>query len=110
MARAGGGVFAIAGLWEQWREPGGGWLRTCTLVTVPASESLARIHDRMPAILRPEGRDAWLDRRIDDPGRLLPLLEPYAGALDLRAVSRRVNRPEHDDPECLAPAPEGAPA
>jgi putative SOS response-associated peptidase YedK len=107
VALRGGGVFAIAGLWERWREPGGGWLRTCTLLTVPASETLGRIHDRMPAILRPEDRDAWLDRGIDEPARLLPLLRPHAGALELRAVSRRVNRPEHDDAACLAPAAEG---
>ena len=31
----------------------GDWVRTFTIVTVPSNELIARIHDRMPAILRP---------------------------------------------------------
>jgi len=37
------------------------------------------------------------------------LLVPFAGAeLELLPVSRRVNRPEHDDPACIAPLETGA--
>lgn len=104
----GGGLFAMAALWEAWREPDGGWLRSCALLTVPACAAMAAIHHRMPAILRPGGWAAWLDRQLDAPERLLPHLAPFDGGLELRAVDRRVNRPEHDDPSCLEPEPGGA--
>src|SRR5258708_170212 len=31
-----GGLFGVAGLWENWRNPSGDWERTFALVTVPA--------------------------------------------------------------------------
>jgi putative SOS response-associated peptidase YedK len=31
------------------------WVRTFAVLTTPANELVARIHDRMPAILRPSG-------------------------------------------------------
>jgi putative SOS response-associated peptidase YedK len=96
--------FAIAGLFERWRDERGEWLETCALLTVDANERLRPLHDRMPAILVPRDLDAWLDPAQHDPARLRALLAPWAGAgLVLRPVSRRVNRPEHDDPACLAP-------
>ncbi|MEE2679053.1 MAG: SOS response-associated peptidase [Myxococcota bacterium] len=99
------GPFAIAGLHERWRDEAGAWLETCTLVTVPANARLAPVHHRMPAILPPEQWDAWLDPEVADAVRLLPLLRPCPDSeLEFAAVSRRVNRPQFDDPGCLAPA------
>ncbi len=44
--------FAMAGLWENWRDPETGeWLRSCAVVTTPANALVAELHDRMPAIL-----------------------------------------------------------
>ena len=45
--------FAFAGLWERWRQPGGAVLRSCTIITCPANELVAPIHDRMPVISTP---------------------------------------------------------
>jgi putative SOS response-associated peptidase YedK len=60
------------------------------------------IHDRMPVILMPEDRATWLDRSAT-PRALRSLLRPYAGDLEVRAVSRRVNSHVHDDPSCIEP-------
>jgi putative SOS response-associated peptidase YedK len=96
--------FAIAGLFERWRGEDGAWLETCVLLTVAANESIRGLHDRMPAILGPGDFELWLDPRVRDPRRVEPLLVPWAGPeLEVRAVSRRVNQTEHDDPECMAP-------
>src|SRR5262245_5967973 len=44
--------FALAGLWENWKDPeSGDWLRTYTILTTKPNELVARLHDRMPAIL-----------------------------------------------------------
>jgi len=112
VARADGACFAIAGLYERWKSPDspeGQWLETCTLITTDASERLRTIHDRMPVILAAADYALWLDSGLYELARLRELLRSQPGEdLTLRAVSRRVNRPDHDDPACIAPLPEGA--
>ena len=106
MRRLDRGPFAIAGLHERWRAEDGTWLESCTLVTVPANARMAPVHDRMPAILPPEHWDSWLDPDAQDAAKLLPLLVPRPDAeLEFTPVSRRVNRPQFDDADCLAPPP-----
>jgi putative SOS response-associated peptidase YedK len=93
--------FAFAGLWERCPQPGGAVLRSCTIITCPPNELVASVHDRMPVILAPEDYARWLDPSQAD-GRAL--LKPYPAAeLEAVAVSPRVNSPQHDDPECIAP-------
>jgi len=100
--RADGDLFALAGLWEEWKQPDGALLRTCTIVTVAPNELMLSIHDRMPAILAPEAEAAWLDTTQPDLSALLTLLKPYpAEAMEAFAVSRRVNAPTIDDPTLL---------
>ena len=111
VARPDGACFAIAGLYERWKTPQGEWLETCTLITTDANERLRAIHDRMPVILAPGAYGLWLDSRLREAERLRELLRPEPGEdLELRAVSRRVNRTDHDDPACIAPLPDAAPA
>jgi putative SOS response-associated peptidase YedK len=93
--------FAFAGLWERWPQPGGGVLRSCTIITCPANELIAPVHGRMPVILATEDYERWLDPSRAD-GR--ELLEPYPAAeLEAFPVNPRVNSPQYDDPECIAP-------
>jgi len=100
-----GGLFAFAGLWDEWHAPDGSPLRSCTIITTAPNAVTAPIHDRMPVILRPEDEALWLDRSVTDAPALLPLLVPYpAGLMEAYAVSRQVNAPTVDDPACIAPA------
>jgi putative SOS response-associated peptidase YedK len=55
------GLFAIAGLWETWAGGDGSEIDTALFITVPANERLAAIHHRMPAIIKLQHFDAWLD-------------------------------------------------
>ena len=106
VARKDGACFAIAGLYERWKSPQDEWLETCTLITTDANDRLRTIHDRMPVILEPADYALWLDSRLREPERLRALLRPQPGDdFELRAVSLRVNRPDHDDPACIAPLP-----
>jgi hypothetical protein len=52
-------------LGELERPASGDWVRTFTIITVPSNELIARIHDRMPAILRPADYERWLGREPD---------------------------------------------
>jgi putative SOS response-associated peptidase YedK len=100
-----GQPFAFAGLWDSWRDPSGATLRSCTIVTTRANALMSRFHDRMPVILEPGARELWLRPEALEPSSLLELVRPYAGD-DLEAfeVSRLVNSPKNDLPECVLPA------
>lgn len=101
--RKDGRPLAFAGLWEEWTAPDTGELvRTCTIITVGPNALMAPIHDRMPVILPPEARELWLRPEPQESSALLPLLVPYAeDTLEAYEVSRVVNAPGNDVPECI---------
>jgi putative SOS response-associated peptidase YedK len=63
-------AFGIAAIWENWKNPEGEWIRTFAVLTTAANELVGRIHDRMPAILRPQDYERWLGPE-PDPHELL---------------------------------------
>jgi putative SOS response-associated peptidase YedK len=94
--------FALAGLWESWRDENDQTLETCTIITTDASALTRRIHDRMPVILDDSDYDLWLDVTIRDRQRLEPLLHPYEDAqLIASPISTYVNNVKHDDAKCI---------
>jgi putative SOS response-associated peptidase YedK len=105
IARRDGALFGIAGLWENWRDPTGQWQRTFAILTVPVNELVAQIHDRMPAILRPEDYQRWLGDEPDPHNALRPF---PSDLLRMWPISTRVNKPESDDPSIAEPIVEGA--
>lgn len=111
ITRADGRPFGFAGLWAIWHGPGDTVLRTCTIVTTRAAQSIAELHDRMPVILEPDAERAWMDH-----GAALLDLEELLAPLPDAAIARRmvggaVNDARFDGPECLEPPePEVAPA
>jgi len=57
----------------------------------------------MPAILKPESYDVWLDRG-PDPAVWKKLLTPFpASKMKRHPVSRAVNAPENDSEELIEP-------
>lgn len=66
-------LFALAGLWEWWKDPATDQgVETYTIVTTRANDLLASIHDRMPVVITERDHDRWLN--ADDPA--VDLLEP----------------------------------
>lgn len=99
-----GRPFALAGLWEDWRDPEGAHVLSFTLITTEPNALVAKIHDRMPVILPPDQYDRWLDPGLRDPAAILPLLRPYpAEAMTSWEVSTRVNKAGEDDPSLIEP-------
>jgi putative SOS response-associated peptidase YedK len=97
-----GSPFGLAGLWENWCDPTTGeWQRTFAVITVPSNELVGQIHNRMPAILKPESYERWLGLEPDPHD----LLSTYPSEpMIMWAISTRVNKPENDDPSILDPA------
>ncbi|MDX6659071.1 MAG: hypothetical protein QOH62_3864 [Solirubrobacteraceae bacterium] len=102
ITRADGAPFAFAGLWTTRRRDDGTQLRSCSIVTTAAFETLAPIHDRMPVILTPSGEDPWLHGDETPRGVI-------EGELKITPVGTAVNDARHDAPDCLDP-PAPAPA
>jgi putative SOS response-associated peptidase YedK len=91
--------FGIAGIWENWKNPEGEWVRTFALLTTPANDLVSRIHDRMPAILKPQDYERWLGPEPDPAQLLAPFpSEPMV----MWPISPRVNSPNNDDEDLLA--------
>ena len=99
-----GELFAFAGLWDEWKNPAGEMIKSCTILTTTANALVAHIHDRMPVILPPEKYDLWLDTEAHNLEPVLAALQPYdAGAMHRYAVSTRLNDSRNDDSECTKP-------
>lgn len=115
--------LAFAGLWEVWGGPkdgtgrvngedGGGdgardgdeprFIRSCTIITTSANETMAAIHDRMPVILPPAAWDEWLDPTNDDVESLGHLLVPApAELITMHPVSIEVSNVRNKGPHLV---------
>lgn len=101
---ADGAPLTFAGLWEFWKpvedaEP----VLTFTILTTTPSADVVAVHDRMPVIVAPADRDAWLGRETPA-DELAALLRPAPdGSLRMHAVSTAVNRATNEGPELIEP-------
>ncbi len=96
--------FAFAGLWEDWHSADGSRILSTTIITTQPNRLLAPIHNRMPVILPVEAYQKWLTSGEVPASQLDPLLRPYnPDLMEAFPVSRLVNRPQNDTPECIRP-------
>jgi putative SOS response-associated peptidase YedK len=107
-----GGVLAMAGLYEFWKDRTRDdddplkWLVTCTVITTDAKDELGRIHDRMPMMIERERWAEWLDPKVTDAEQASRLLVPAdSGRLTAVAVSTDVNNVRNNGPDLVKPLP-----
>lgn len=97
--------FAFAGLWEIWNAPDGSMLKTATIITTEPNPLIAKLHNRMPVILPEPAYEAWLAPEERKPEELNHLISAYPAEEMMHfPVSRAVNSPANDSPECIIPA------
>ncbi len=94
-------VFGFAGLWDRNRKASDHEIHSATIITAPATEALAPLHDRMPAILAGAALRAWLDPATSAADAQELLLSQRETDLDANPVSTHVNNPKHEDAQCL---------
>jgi len=101
--------LAFAGLWETWTPKGGDGtdrLRSTTIITTDANETMAPIHDRMPVVLPPSAWDRWLDPDYHDVAALGSLLVPAPPQLlTVHPVSTDVGNVNNRGPHLIDPLP-----
>jgi len=84
----------LAGLWEHW-DKGDEPLQTATIITTEASDSVAKVHHRMPVILDAVSARLWLDYHSDD-ATVDRLLKTRSDVI-FWPVDKRVNSPGNND-------------
>ena len=101
IAMKSGSPFALAGIYDDWRNPATGeMLRTFSLVTCAPNELMATIHDRMPVILAPADYARWIGTEADP----RDLMRPFPSDLmTMWKIGRKVGSPKNDTPDILDP-------
>jgi putative SOS response-associated peptidase YedK len=89
-------LFSLAGIWSRWESPDK-TIESCAIITTEPNSYLAKIHDRMPLIIRPADYDRWLEQGGMD------MLTPYTGEMEAYPVSTRVNSPKNQGPDLIQP-------
>jgi putative SOS response-associated peptidase YedK len=100
-----GNPYALAGLWERWKDRKAGTeLLTFTVITTDPNEVVQPLHDRMPVIIPERHYDRWLN--VSDTQRLpIDLLRPYeADRMTAWKVDNAVGNVKNDSPELIEPA------
>jgi putative SOS response-associated peptidase YedK len=97
-------VFAV--LWDTWWDAEGQPVRTFSIVTTAANETVAPVHHRMPVILEAGHWDEWLRPAPLGTARIRELLVPATGGLLYTyPVSTAVNSAVNNGPELIEPQP-----
>jgi putative SOS response-associated peptidase YedK len=96
-------LFAVAGLWTTWHEPGSPenapLLHSCVLITTSANDVVATVHNRMPVLLDRDGIDEWINENEVAP---LHILKPAANDfLSAVKVGTAVNSTRNRGPQLI---------
>ena len=95
-------LMCFAGLWESWQSPANETIQTATILTTQANQLLSPLHDRMPVMLLENSLESWLQPTAGS--NPASLFQPWPTKdLQLHAVSPAMNRPDYDQPACIAP-------
>ena len=98
-----GTPFVMAGLWAQNTTLTAEAIESFCVITTEASEFCRDVHPRMPVILERTHHREWLKASSLDLDAATAMLTSYSQPLHLAPVSRFVNSPANDSPQCISP-------
>jgi putative SOS response-associated peptidase YedK len=99
----GGDLITFAGIWDVWRAEDH-TVPSFAILTTGPSALMRELHDRMPLIVPPAMRDAWLDPDESDVKKVLAAVRSAPPiALEAHRVSTRVGNVRNDDPTLVEP-------
>ena len=94
-------LLPMAGLWTAWESNYNETIHSYTVITTTPQKGISHIHNRMPVILNPTAIDEWIFCDEHPQRQVLDYLKPYAGKLLTSPVSKYVNSPKNNSPECI---------
>lgn len=95
-------LFAMAGIWETWKNKEDLLINTFSIITTVANSLISDIHKRMPVILVPKDENMWLMET--DETLLSKLLVPYnEDSMEIYAISKKVNSPKNNYKDIITP-------
>lgn len=98
------GLFAIAGVWDEYDDEEGNMIHTFMMITVPSNGIIAGITDRMPAILAKDEIGLWMNAEATE-DQLMSCLHTSDGSFESFSVSPRIADPNADDATLIIPVP-----
>ncbi len=95
-------IFSFAGIWSTYKNEDGENVREFAIITTTPNELTAKIHDRMPVILKKEDEATWLNE--EDLNIVGSLMKSYP-ASDMRThqISTKINNPKYNDAALINP-------
>ena len=94
--------FAMAGIWETWKDTEGKPLHTFSIITTEANEMMKEIHERMPLIIQREDEKKWLN--LKNESEIKSLLIPFPSELmTAYPISKLVNSAANNSEEIHKP-------
>ena len=95
-------LFAMAGIWDTWKNAEGKPIHSFAIITTSPNELMKNIHQRMPLILNKNDEKNWLENNNTD--ELSKLLKPYpSDEMTAYQISKLVNSPINDSAEIIKP-------
>ena len=92
--------FAFGGIWSNWIDKETGELNTtCSIITTPANELMAKIHNdkkRMPLILNRDKWETWLSNKTDTPTLQATMQSLPDGQLKAHRISKLITSRTED--------------
>jgi len=95
-------LFAMAGIWETWKDEENNLLHTFSIITTEPNELMKPIHNRMPVILSIDNEKVWLHE--ENPQVLLTLLQPFdTKKMEAYTIGNTINSPKNDNEYVIKP-------
>lgn len=96
-------VFSFPGLWEEYEDETGIEMHTFTIFTMPSTEIIAEVQDRMPVIFNSAAEKIWLKSDVTEQELIELLTNSTAKELNYYPVSPRINDTSVDVPSLIVP-------
>jgi putative SOS response-associated peptidase YedK len=92
-------LLSAAAIWESWTD-GDQVVESCSMLTRPADDFMAEVHDRMPVFLSPEDFEPWLDDHPIGTPEIQSYLQKSV-PLERHEVATKVNDLSQDSSELI---------
>jgi putative SOS response-associated peptidase YedK len=101
-ARDSSPLLTVAAIWDEWRNKDTGErIKSCAMIITEPNDFVAKVHDRMPVLLRPGQFEHWMSGKMGVE-ELKPAPNDY---LRRWAVSKRVNSSKADKDDAALKEP-----